>query len=472
MTKNCATARASCSEGTRTSGGQRVNAADPDVGAAGARPARPRAVSRNTRLSTADRNHSSRRKRSNVDAAAASGRDHAQARSSAERRHSTNVQAAHALLLPRPRRRPLRPLSPLLGRRASLPHRRRHRVAERDGRSTRRTTTSLTSTRTTFRCSRTASSRTSPSSTRKQQPIALSLLLDSSASMEDKLPTLQIGGDQLRAAAEAERPRAGDRLRQPRRDPAGVHREPDRTGGGHPADGRRRLDVAAQRDLHLAQGAEEDQGRSTKTCAARRSSCSRTARTRRAWCRSTRCSISPSEARRRSTRSRCAAPTRRRKGFREAEFVMRQLAQETGGRAFFPAKIEDLNGVYAADRRRARQPVHARLHVEESRKRDGACRRIVVQIDRARTSTPRTKTGLLRPDSALNALPLLLYAAAGVAYAIHFARRRACRRPRRHDAAPVRRARRTPSSSGCRRWRCGTCRSRTPRAPSRRSSGC
>ena len=39
------------------------------------------------------------------------------------------------------------------------------------------------------------------------------------------------------------------------------------------------------------------------------------------------------------------------RGFREAEFIMRQLAQETGGRSFFPAKIEDLNGVYA-DRRR------------------------------------------------------------------------------------------------------------------------
>ena len=32
-------------------------------------------------------------------------------------------------------------------------------------------------------------------------------------------------------------------------------------------------------------------------------------------------------------------------GFHEAEFVMRQLAQETGGRSFFPSKIDDLNGV-------------------------------------------------------------------------------------------------------------------------------
>ena len=72
---------------------------------------------------------------------------------------------------------------------------------------------------------------------RRQQPIALSLLLDSSASMEDKLPIAAGGGGQLRQAAEAERHRAGDRLRQPRRDPPGVHRQPGRARIGHPADG-------------------------------------------------------------------------------------------------------------------------------------------------------------------------------------------------------------------------------------------
>ncbi len=45
------------------------------------------------------------------------------------------------------------------------------------------------------------------------------------------------------------------------------------------------------------------------------------------------------------------------KGFKEAEFVLRQLAQETGGRAFFPSKVEDLASVYA-DFRRAGEPVH------------------------------------------------------------------------------------------------------------------
>ena len=57
------------------------------------------------------------------------------------------------------------------------------------------------------------------------------------------------------------------------------------------------------------------------------------------------------------------------KGFREAEFVMRTLARETGGRAFFPMKIDDLAARVRSDRRRARKPVHDWLHVAESEAR-------------------------------------------------------------------------------------------------------
>ena len=109
------------------------------------------------------------------------------------------------------------------------------------------------------------------------------------------------------------------------------------------------------------------------------------------------------------------------KGFHEAEFVMRQLAQETGGRSFFPSKIDDLNGVYAeiADELASQYTLG---YSSKNAKRDGAYRRIVVQIDPTERDAAH-QAGLLRPDIALNALPLLLYAAAGVAYAIHFARR-------------------------------------------------
>jgi Ca-activated chloride channel homolog len=83
------------------------------------------------------------------------------------------------------------------------------------------------------------------------------------------------------------------------------------------------------------------------------------------------------------------------RGFREAEFVMRQLAQETGGRAFFPTKIEDLNGVYAtiADELASQYTLG---YTSRNAKRDGAWRRVVVQVAKANV-TPRTKKGYYAP---------------------------------------------------------------------------
>jgi VWFA-related protein len=83
------------------------------------------------------------------------------------------------------------------------------------------------------------------------------------------------------------------------------------------------------------------------------------------------------------------------RGFREAEFVMRQLAQETGGRAFYPSKIEDLNGVYAqiADELASQYTLG---YTSKNPRRDGAFRRVVVQVARA-SATPRTKRGYYAP---------------------------------------------------------------------------
>jgi VWFA-related protein len=85
------------------------------------------------------------------------------------------------------------------------------------------------------------------------------------------------------------------------------------------------------------------------------------------------------------------------RGFKEAEFVMRQFAQETGGRAFFPAKIDDLNGVYSeiADELASQYTLG---YSSRNSKRDGAWRRIVVQIDKPNV-TPRTKRGYYAPTS-------------------------------------------------------------------------
>ncbi len=83
------------------------------------------------------------------------------------------------------------------------------------------------------------------------------------------------------------------------------------------------------------------------------------------------------------------------RGFREAEFIMRQLAQETGGRAFFPRRIQDLDGVYSqiADELASQYTVG---YTSKNPRNDGAFRRIVVQIARP-NATPRTKRGYYAP---------------------------------------------------------------------------
>jgi VWFA-related protein len=85
------------------------------------------------------------------------------------------------------------------------------------------------------------------------------------------------------------------------------------------------------------------------------------------------------------------------KGFREAEFVMRTLAQETGGRAFFPVKIEDLTGVYTqiADELASQYTLG---YASANQRRDGTWRRVVVQVARPNI-TPRTKKGYYAPTA-------------------------------------------------------------------------
>lgn len=85
------------------------------------------------------------------------------------------------------------------------------------------------------------------------------------------------------------------------------------------------------------------------------------------------------------------------RGFREAEFVLRQLAQETGGRSFFAQRVEDLKDVYGqiADELSSQ---YSMGYASKNAKRDGAFRRLVVQIGRPNT-TARTKRGYYGPVS-------------------------------------------------------------------------
>jgi Ca-activated chloride channel family protein len=81
--------------------------------------------------------------------------------------------------------------------------------------------------------------------------------------------------------------------------------------------------------------------------------------------------------------------------FKEAEFVLKQFSQETGGRTFFPNQISDLSNVYGqiADELSSQYTVG---YTSKNPKRDGAWRRIVVRVNRPNTTT-RTKTGYFGP---------------------------------------------------------------------------
>jgi Ca-activated chloride channel family protein len=85
------------------------------------------------------------------------------------------------------------------------------------------------------------------------------------------------------------------------------------------------------------------------------------------------------------------------RGFREAEFVLRTLAQDTGGRAFFPTKIEDLSGVYAQIGEELASQ-YTLGYTSKNPRRDGSWRRVIVQVSRPGV-TARAKNGYYAPTT-------------------------------------------------------------------------
>jgi Ca-activated chloride channel family protein len=83
------------------------------------------------------------------------------------------------------------------------------------------------------------------------------------------------------------------------------------------------------------------------------------------------------------------------RGFHDAEFVLRQFAQETGGRAFFPGAASELDGIYAqiADELASQ---YALAYSSRNPRRDGQWRRIVVRTTRPELAA-RTKQGYFGP---------------------------------------------------------------------------
>jgi Ca-activated chloride channel family protein len=90
-------------------------------------------------------------------------------------------------------------------------------------------------------------------------------------------------------------------------------------------------------------------------------------------------------------------PSTGTKGFKEAEFVLRQLAMETGGRVFFPSQISDLGGVYGqiADELSSQYTLG---YTSRNPRHDGSWRRVVVRVNRPNV-TARTKQGYFAPTT-------------------------------------------------------------------------
>jgi Ca-activated chloride channel homolog len=232
---------------------------------------------------------------------------------------------------------------------------------------------------------------------RRQQPIALSLLLDSSASMEDKLPTLQAAASNFvrrlksndiaqvidfDSRVEVRQPFSGNQSELL----AGI----DQTAAGGSTSLHNAIYIALK-ELRKVRAVSEDDVR-------------RQALVVFSDGEDTSSLVSFEEVldlAKRSETSIYAIALRgvdtQSKGFREAEYVMKTLATATGGRSFFPARLEDLAGVYnqIADELASQYTIG---YTSKNARRDGAWRRIIVQLARPNV-TPRAKQGYYAPTA-------------------------------------------------------------------------
>jgi Ca-activated chloride channel family protein len=85
------------------------------------------------------------------------------------------------------------------------------------------------------------------------------------------------------------------------------------------------------------------------------------------------------------------------RGFREATYALRQLATDTGGRAFFPPDVKSLASVYGQiyDELSSQYTIG---YTSKNPRRDGAWRRLVVRVNRPSVQA-RTKQGYFAPSS-------------------------------------------------------------------------
>jgi Ca-activated chloride channel homolog len=84
-----------------------------------------------------------------------------------------------------------------------------------------------------------------------------------------------------------------------------------------------------------------------------------------------------------------------RREFKEAEFVLNQLARDTGGRAFFPSSAHDLPKIYEQISQELASQ-YALGYTSRNNQRNGAWRRVVVRVTRPGVAA-RTRQGYYAP---------------------------------------------------------------------------
>jgi len=83
-----------------------------------------------------------------------------------------------------------------------------------------------------------------------------------------------------------------------------------------------------------------------------------------------------------------------RRYFSQSEFAMKSLAQETGARAFFPTQIRELGAVYGAIAEELASQ-YAIGYASKNPRRDGAFRRVIVRVAERPGARARTRSGYL-----------------------------------------------------------------------------
>lgn len=89
-------------------------------------------------------------------------------------------------------------------------------------------------------------------------------------------------------------------------------------------------------------------------------------------------------------------PLAARRYFSESEFSMKALAQETGARAFFPSAITELAGIYSSIAQELASQ-YALGYVPKNPRRDGTFRKVTVRIADHPGVAPRTRSGYVAP---------------------------------------------------------------------------